>query len=298
MRRAEEAGTPPAKNTQTWPPSPDCERSSAAGIPAARAASRYASASGGRPGPSKSQATRRQVSPRSSGYRPAWTVPARWRSTTSSVKGKYSRSGRLAFAHPPRTAGLHPPLPERWFCHRSAYTSSRPRTANGTSPPCPPTTTQRRHDLSRWLVTPRRPKRVGAHGLVGSAARASNPNNPRRRLFSALKTASSASISASRLVSLRPVVSLTASSHPSRLGSEPRQTCPCKPVEYLGTSERRAQVGSHSVYGGEHFGGVAPEEPCQELSGSLRRAGAMSLFGYRAGLPTAPRWPRLRRQRR
>jgi hypothetical protein len=126
MRRAADAGTGPPKKIQAWAPSPDRDRSSATGIPAARPASAYATASSGQVGPSKSHARSKQRSSRRSGYSPTCVRPVRCDSMMASVNGTYSRSGSRAFAQPPTTAGLQPALPVRAFSHRTACTSSRP----------------------------------------------------------------------------------------------------------------------------------------------------------------------------
>jgi hypothetical protein len=66
-RRAAKAGTASAKNSQTWPPFPERDRSSAAGTPSSRHVVRNASASLDQLSSSKSTARKRQVSSNSSG---------------------------------------------------------------------------------------------------------------------------------------------------------------------------------------------------------------------------------------
>lgn len=83
-------------------------------------------------------ASQRHRSSSSSGYRPISESFDRWRVSTSSVKGRWSRSaGRTPLRNAPRTAGSHPPRPLRSLSQRTAYTSSSTGTVHGRRPLSP-----------------------------------------------------------------------------------------------------------------------------------------------------------------
>ena len=193
--RAVEAGTLPEENTHTCAPSPERDRSSTAGTPLLRHTSTYANASSVHDAPSKSHTRSRHASPRSNGYSPTDSRPARCASITSSVNGRCSRPGLRAFAHPPLTAGDHPAFRVDAFSHRNAYTSSRPTNNDRNN-----ATFSARDIGPSPIGCELRPfgarsppiasaNSVGSHAAAGALSAAlSKPNNDRSRSFSALNT--------------------------------------------------------------------------------------------------------------
>lgn len=116
------------------------------------------------PGVGEAEASHQHLSPSSSGYSPTWTSPFKCAASTAEVSGRWS-SCRLPLCHPPRTAGIQPPLPVRG-CHTESRTRRYGRrTAPRRTPPSPLAAT--RHPPAPAVPRNRRP----APGRAGSQPR-------------------------------------------------------------------------------------------------------------------------------